>query len=230
MTLCIRLIAAVCLWSLTLTLPVSLLAQAETKLPPPRLSGNLSIEAGLAHIRSIRTFSGQPLTLEQAAQLLWAANGSLPADAVSGATARVMPSAGGFYPIEVYLVAGKDTVVGLPAGVYQYFSRGHSLKPLALGDNRSLLSQACLSQTWLASAPALIVIGGVFARTTSKYGNRGIQYVCMEAGNANQNVYLQAQALGLNAATVGAFQDAQVNAVLKLPSGVTPLLVMAIGK
>jgi len=223
-------VAGSCLLCLALIFPALSFAQAETKLPPPRLSGNLSVEAGLAHLKSVRSFSSQPLTLEQASQLLWAANGSLPTDAVTGATMKVVPSAGGLYPIEVYLVAGKDTVSGLPAGVYEYSARGNSLKPLALGDNRLLLSHACLSQTWLASAPALMVIGGAFARTTSKYGNRGIQYVCIEAGNTNQNVYLQAQALGLKAATVGAFQDAQVASVLKLPTGVTPLLVMAVGK
>jgi SagB-type dehydrogenase family enzyme len=83
---------------------------------------------------------------------------------------------------------------------------------------------------WLARAPALIIIGGVFGRTTSKYGDRGIQYVYMEAGSSNQNIYLQAEALGLHVGTVGAFNDAQVSAVLKLPAAVMPLLIVAVGK
>ena len=52
----------------------------------------------------------------------------------------------------------------------------------------------------------------------------------MEAGSSNQNIYLQAEALALHVGTVGAFNDAQVSAVLKLPVAVMPLLIVAVGK
>ena len=52
----------------------------------------------------------------------------------------------------------------------------------------------------------------------------------IEAGNANQNVYLEAEALGLHTATVGAFDDGQVSGALRLPADITPLLIMPIGK
>jgi len=204
--------------------------ESEIKLPAPSLTGKLSVEAAIVAKRTERNFKGTPLTTAQISQLLWAANGNLPADAVSGATSKVVPSAGGLYPLEVYLVTGKDTVAGVPAGVYTYKAQTHSLQLIAEGDNRNLLANACLSQMWLARAPALVVVGGVFARTTARYGNRGVQYVFMEAGNSSQNLYLQAQALGLHAGAVGAFQEAQVSSVLKLPSGAIPLLVVAVGK
>lgn len=204
--------------------------ESEIKLPAPSLTGKLSVEAAIVAKKTERNFKGTPLTAAQVSQLLWAANGNLPADAISGATSKVIPSAGGLYPLEVYLVTGKDTVAGVPAGVYAYKPQINSLQLLAEGDNRNLLANACLSQMWLARAPALVVIGGVFARTTARYGNRGVQYVFMEAGNSNQNLYLQAQSLGLRAGAVGAFQEAQVSSVLKLPSGAIPLLVVAVGK
>jgi len=69
----------------------------------------------------------------------------------------------------------------------------------------------------------------VFERMTGKYGGRGMQYVFMEAGSANQNVFLQAESLGLKAASVGAFQDNQVAAALKLPAGMVPLLLLPVG-
>jgi nitroreductase len=52
----------------------------------------------------------------------------------------------------------------------------------------------------------------------------------MEAGNSNQNLYLQAESLGLRIGTVGAFNDAQVSAVLKLPQNITPLLIIPFGR
>ncbi len=206
------------------------LAQTEIKLPPPSLTGTMSVEKAILGKKSVRRFSSEALDQSQVAQLLWAANGNLPVDAVAGATYKAIPSAGGLYPLEVFLVTGQDTVKGLPAGIYAYEPRTHSLKLIAQGDHRMALAHAALSQTWLAGAPAIIVIGGVFSRSTIKYGNRGIQYVFMESGNSNQNIYLQAEALRLKMATVGAFQEAQVSSVLKLPSDATPLLLVGVGR
>jgi SagB-type dehydrogenase family enzyme len=204
-------------------------ADPEIKLSTPSYKGTLSVEEAISVKKTVRYFARKPLTEGQVGQILWAANGDLPYDAVSGATAKVIPSAGGLYALEVFLITGNDTVTGIPAGVYSYVPKTHSLKPLTTGDQRNMLAYACLGQTWLSTAPALVVIGGVFPRTTGKYGPRGFQYVFMEAGNSDQNVYLQAAGLGLKTGTVGAFQDDQVKAVLKLPGDVTPLLVIALG-
>jgi len=92
------------------------------------------------------------------------------------------------------------------------------------------LAQAALGQMWLARAPALIVIAAEFSRTTAKYRDLGSRFVCMEAGNSNQNLCLQAAALELRAGTVGAFHDAAVAEAIKLPKGISPLLIMAFGK
>ncbi len=205
-------------------------ADNDIKLPKPVLAGKLSVEAAMTAKKSVRDFSGSPLTEAQAAQLLWAANGNLPHDAVTGATMKVIPSAGGLYPLEVYLVAGRDTVGKIAAGVYRYNAGNHSLQAVTPGDIRAPLAQASLGQTWMAKAPALIVIGAVFQRTTVKYGSRGLQYIFMEVGAATQNLYLEAESLGIHAASVGAFHDAQVSGVLKLPPNVNPLFIMAFGK
>lgn len=202
----------------------------EIQLPKPVLSGKLSVESALLSKKSVRNFTGQPVTMAQLSQLLWAANGNLPTDAISGATYKVIPSAGGLYPLEVFVVIGKGAVDGVAEGVYSYDPKTNSLRMISAGDNRTLLSHACLSQMWLAKAPVLLVIGAVFERMTARYGSRGLQYVYMEAGMSNQNLYLQAEALGLKIGTVGAFNDAQVSAVLKLPQAVTPLLVVGVGK
>jgi nitroreductase len=51
----------------------------------------------------------------------------------------------------------------------------------------------------------------------------------MEAGHVGQNVYLQAEALGLGTVTIGAIQDEEISQALNLPSGHRPLYVMPIG-
>ena len=205
-------------------------AWAEIKLPKPSFTGLISVEAAMVAKKSVRNFSSKPLTLAQISQLLWSANGNLAYDAVSGATTKVIPSAGGLYPLEIFLLSGKDTVTGLPAGIYQYKPATNGLETISSGDGRASLGQAALGQMWLARAPALIIIAAEFPRTTQRYGpERGARYVLMEAGNSDQNIYLQAAALGLRAGTVGAFRDDQVAGAAKLPKGISPLLIVAVG-
>jgi len=230
MKIAFRLMLAVCILLPVLSAATAGAQGQEIKLPLPSGTGKVCVEAALLGVKSVRDFSPTPLTPAQVSQILWSANGNLPADAVSGATYKVIPSAGGRYSLEVFLVTGKDTVPGVSAGAYSYKPETNSLQLSVEGDHRTALSQACLSQMWLAKAPALVVIAAAFPRMTARYGNRGMQYVFMEAGNSNQNVYLQCAALGLHTATVGAFNDNQVASVLKLPPGVTPVLVMAVGK
>lgn len=202
----------------------------EIKLPKPAITGKLSVEAAMLSKKSVRSFASTPLTAAQISQILWAANGNLPTDAITSATSKVFPSAGGLYPLEAFLVCGQNTVEGVPAGVYRYNPMNNSLQQVTAGDNRKLLAAASMSQMFIAQAPASVIVAAVFERMTGKYGPRGMNYVFMEAGSSNQNIFLQAESLGLKVASVGAFQDAQVAAALKLPSGITPLLVIPVGK
>jgi SagB-type dehydrogenase family enzyme len=205
-------------------------AEEEIKLPQVVFKGQTSVEAAIKARNTERGFGSAALTLAEASQLLWAANGNVPPDAVTGATRKVTPSAGGLYPLEVFVLTGNKTVGDLPAGVYRYEGGSHSLFTVTAGDKRSLVASAAFQQMWLARAPAIILIAGVFQRTTVKYGQRGVNYVFMESGAANQNLCLQAEALGLKAGTVGAFNDAPVAAAAGLPQNIAPLLIVAVGK
>ncbi len=216
---------------LTLVLaPLQSVLAAEIKLPKPNTKGKLSVEAAMVSKKSVRAFAQAPLTSAQVSQMLWAANGDLPVDAIAEATRKVIPSAGAIYPLEIYLMTGKDTVEGVPAGVYRYNAQNNSLESILEGDNRTQLAYACLGQLFISRAPAVVIIAGAIGRSAAKYGPHGYKYTYMEAGNANQNMYLQAESIGLRMATVGAFHDTQVAAVLKLPPAITPLLVIPIGK
>lgn len=192
-------------------------------LPAPATSGQVSVEAALSRRRSIREFTTGPLRLEEVGQLLWAAQGVTSPEGL-----RTAPSAGATYPLETYLLAGN--VLGLDPGLYRYDPMKHVLVPHVSGDRRSALAAACLSQSWVREAPASIVLGAVFDRTTTRYGKRGVQYVHMEVGHAAQNVYLQATASGLGTVIVGAFDDDAVGRCLQLPPGVVPLAVLPLGR
>jgi SagB-type dehydrogenase family enzyme len=192
-------------------------------LPDPGLDSDTSVEEALRERRSVRTFADEPLSLAEAGQVLWAAQGITDEHG-----RRTAPSAGARYPLEVYLVAG--AVSGLEPGVYGYDPGGHRLVRVVAGDLRDELRAAALDQEAASSAPAAIVITAFPERTTARYGERGMAYVYMEAGHAAQNVYLQAEALDLATVAIGAFNDEEVRRILNLSGNETPLYIMPIGK
>ncbi|MEN3202715.1 MAG: SagB/ThcOx family dehydrogenase [Atribacterota bacterium] len=198
--------------------------QRRIPLPPPRLQSEVSVEEALFKRRSCRSFTPSPLSLQEAGQLLWAAQGVT--DRASGF--RTAPSAGALYPLELYLVAGQ--VEGLSPGVYRYLPEEHALYEVLSGDRREELFRVALFQQWIREAPVVLVLTAIYERTTRKYGERGIRYVHMEAGHAAQNVYLQAEALGLGAVVVGAFEDSGVQRILELPANERPLYLMPVGR
>ena len=200
-------------------------------LPEPIISEDgMSVSEALNRRQCIRLFSTTTVTLEQLSQLLWSGNGQKVAtpsvDAVSAAS-RTAPSAGGLYPIELYVVVGE--VKGLKAGVYHYRSTLHSLELIQEGDIRAELSRAALGQRFIETALLTVAVTAVYERTTRKYGNRGTErYVEMDAGHTAENIFLQATALDLGTTTVGAFRDVQVEQLLGLTEE-QPLYLMPIG-
>jgi SagB-type dehydrogenase family enzyme len=206
------------------TTPAPSQEQAEViKLPEPQYDSEVPLEQSLLERRSVRSYTGQPLTLQEISQLLWAAQG-----VTDPGGYRTAPSAGALYPLELYIAAGD--VEGLAAGVYRYQPDGHRLVKTLDGDKRADLAQAALGQSCVAEGAADFVFTAVYERTTGKYGQRGIRYVHMEVGHAAQNLCLQATALGLGAVTIGAFYDKEVSQLLNLPAEEQPLYVIPVGR
>jgi len=194
------------------------------KLPKPRLSSTVSVEEALLKRRSIRNFKKEPLTLSEVSQLLWSAQGITE----ESMGLRTAPSAGALYPIEIYIVVGN--VINLPPGIYKYTPKNHELVLIMKGDKRKELAISALGQKWIEEGAIVIVISAVYERTTSKYGERGIRYVHMEAGHVSQNIYLQAVALNLGTVAVGAFYDEEVKKVINMQKNENPLYLMPVGR
>ncbi len=206
------------------TIPVSPPEQeAAIRLPEPQYDSDASLEQSILQRRSTRDYTGEPLTLQEVSQLLWAAQGITDIQGF-----RAAPSAGALYPLEVYVVAGN--VEDLTPGIYKYEPEGHELTILIAGDKRDELSEAALAQPWVKEGALVIVFTGVYKRTTVKYGERGVRYVHMEAGHAAQNLCLQTTAMGLGAVTVGAFHDERVAELLNLPEDEQPLYLIPVGR
>ncbi len=211
--------------------------QLEIRLPSPRHDSGTSVEKALLTRRSIRKYTEDPLSISEISQILWAAQGLTmkienPPSSwrewkwMGGL--RTAPSAGGLYPLELYLVAGN--VGDLPEGVYRYHPLDHKIVRVLEGDKRTQLSKAAFTQGQIETAPAVVVISAIYERTAVKYGERARRYVHIEVGSAIQNIYLQAVSLGIGTVFIGAFSDSSVKEVMALPEEENPLGIMPLGR
>jgi len=157
----------------------------------------------------------------EVSQLLWAAQGI-----TREGWGRTAPSAGATYPLEIYLVVNR--VDGLESGVYHYLPGEHSLEIREVGEFGRRLRKAALGQEMLEEAAVNVVVAAVYGRTTARYSGRGERYVHIEVGHVGQNIYLQAEALGLGTVAVGAFHDDGVKSLLGIDEEV--LYIMPVGR
>ncbi len=147
--------------AITLLFSLQLLAQNAAPVPPPEVkalpaavkSGGMTLTEALATRRSVRTFSAAPLTDQELAQLLWAAQGI-----TDSRGHRTAPSARAQYYLHLYLATAE--------GLFAYDPAKHELRRLAAKDLRAALS----TQTTVRQAPAVLLITGEYLRAVQQSG------------------------------------------------------------
>lgn len=189
----------------------------------PRIKGSISVEEAIKRRRSRRTFTNDPILLTEISQLCWAAQGITE----PSTKFRSAPSAGALYPLEIFLAIGNSD---LESGIYQYSCKEHSLICIKKGDYRSQLSNASLDQECIQNAALNFVITAIYERSIMRYKSRGKErYVHMEAGHVAQNIYLQAESIGLGTVAIGAFYDNSVQEIISMPSEYIPIYILPVG-
>ena len=191
----------------------------EITLPAAKTTGQMPLEEAIQKRKSVRKYSQKELTLEQVAQILWAAYGANPR--AKNFVARNVPSAGGIFPMTVYLLDRN--------GVYRSQPLIHSLALVKEGDKRKELSEAALGQGCIKQGSVDLGITSDVAKCAQRYGDRAQRYTDIEAGHIGQNVSLEAVSLGLGTVMIGAFNDEAVKDVLSIPDNESPLYIIPVG-
>ena len=176
----------------------------------------LTLAAAIPSRQSRKNYTFKQITRDHLSQLLFASSG------LTRGTRRTTPSAGATFPIETYVVV--RNVEGLDPGIYHYHIQGHALDMIQPGDFSKDILNACQKQAMLCRVSAVIVFSSIFERVCRRYGERGYRYCYMEAGHMSQNLYLQAEALGLGTVAIGGFLDHRINQLLHL-DGVSEAVV-----
>lgn len=173
-------------------------------------------DAVLAKRSSRREFANEEIGLEVIGSLCWAGQG------LNDHGSRTAPSAGGLYPLSLYVVRN--------SGTSRYIVDDHALQPWLSDDRRAALKSAALNQSAVGNAAVCFVITYDVSITAAKYGSRAERFCQIEVGHAAQNILLKATDLELSAVPIGGFEDDEVAKAIRLPKNHTPAYILAIGK
>ena len=92
------------------------------------------------------------------------------------------------------------------------------------------LAKVSWEQYFLADAPVVLVFCANPDRNREKYGARGAERYCIQdASIACAYVQLAAAALGLGSCWIGAFEEADVQRILKTPTAWRPIAILPVG-
>ncbi|MFC4912909.1 SagB/ThcOx family dehydrogenase [Actinomadura gamaensis] len=182
--------------------------------------------------RTHRQFARDPVDLPTLATLLatcFAPVDYIDADQFGAVIRRTSPAGGARQELDPYLAV--VNVSGIPAGIYHYNSREHSLELLAEGFTADEAAYLCAGQDWAGGAAFLVILVAVIERLRIKYRMpRCYRVSLLNAGHLGQTFALTATALGLGPAQTGAFGDTAIAQRLGIDNtSQTPLYVLAAG-
>ena len=157
--------------------------------------------------RSFRRFSAAPVALETLGRLL----GCLRQTELDGYPKYLYPSAGGSYPVQVYLHVADCRVEGLDGGTYYHDPKAHGLVPLVAGAeippevhdpfvNRGIHASSAFSIFLVAAMDAIEPL----------YGAESRDFCLLEAGAMCQLLRQHAPQLGLGLCQIGGLDFAAV--------------------
>jgi SagB-type dehydrogenase family enzyme len=125
---------------------------------------------------------------------------------------RSSPSAGGLYPAELYLISRGTPL--LPAGLYNYQCRTHSLMRFWENDVWQTLQDACFWHSTLENTQIALVVTAVFYRSAWRYEDRAYRRIFLDTGHLLGNIELAASITDFRSHLIGGFVDEAVNEML----------------
>ncbi len=129
---------------------------------------------------------------------------------------RLLPSAGGKYPIEVYaLCFNTQSIINQKIVYYNYDS--NSLSIIGECPNWDVIKYSLGCADNVSGTPSILFLFvGFPERTCLKYGDRGGRFLFIEAGHYLQNLNLRVIQENLKAVELGGIYDNEMKKILKL--------------
>lgn len=190
---------------------------------------DISLREAIEERHSLRSYSDKKLTLEELNFLLWCTQG-IRDIRVGKATFRNVPSAGARHAFETYLLI--NNVEGLSTGVYRYIATENKLIEINMETGiEDKVVEACAGQKFINKSAVTFIWTAVPYRMSWRYGERAYRYLHLDAGHVCQNLYLSVEAIDCGVCAVAAFEDDELNDLLKIDGkDQFAIYVAAVGK
>jgi len=188
-----------------------------TDLVPPgqwKSIKGVDLESAVGNRKSRRSFTRQPLSLEELAFLLWATQGIK--QQIDRFTAlRTVPSAGARHALETYLCVFR--VDGLDPGFYRYLPLEHQLLFEFHEDRASeKITEATLGQSFAGRSAVTFIWTTIPRRMEWRYDLAAHKVIAIDAGHACQNLYLACEAIGAGTCAVAAYHQELMDRLLRI--------------
>ena len=131
---------------------------------------------------------------------------------------RPYPSAGGLFPVEVYIIS--LNVQDVSPSICHYNFRNHQLEIIStlVGKADVLNAMGNPGSYILSSAACICVFTAVIERSVVKYKQMGYRFCILEAGIVSHTVELAANAVGIGTLHWGGYLDDMLADLLKIDS------------
>jgi amino acid adenylation domain-containing protein len=176
--------------------------------------------------RSHRIFETEQVPFERICALLSAL---VSFDDEDGRPTRHYGSAGGLYPVQVYLIAAPGRVEDLPGGAYYHDPRDHRLRAITEAAHWPLPGVLPESMRQLGDAPFALVLAAQHRAIQPSYGSRSRDFCLLEAGAIAHLLETAGNEAGLGLCQVGGTDADALRDPLALDDDYEPLHVLVAG-
>jgi SagB-type dehydrogenase family enzyme len=177
----------------------------------------VDLRAAIEGRRSVRSYSEDPLTLNDLSWLLWCTQGVKRVRS-NIATLRTVPSGGSRHPFETYLVI--NNVTSLPPGLYRFLAVEHQLLQLDLDEGlNDAVKQHAWNQAFITTSAVTFLWACVPYRSFWRYGRGAFKVQLVEVGHLCQNLYLAAEAIDCGVCAIGAYDLDAIHRTLHIDDG-----------
>ncbi len=163
--------------------------------------------------KSRRSFTADPVSLEELSFLLWCTQGvkSTPEHGVM----RTVPSSGARSPFETYLAIHR--VDGLKPGLYRYISFSHKLLFVkTIDESEKTMGGLAYGQNFVGKAAVIFCWVAVPYRTEWRYSALSHKFIAIDLGIVCQNLYMACEALNLGTVAIGYYQQEKMDRLFEL--------------
>lgn len=173
--------------------------------------------------RSIREYSGVPLTFDDISTIL---NGIQNTHDVGGMTYRNTPSGGGLYPVTIYFHANR--IEDVEEGVYRYQPSTNSILQIKKNTKEKLKEIYKNQMTIdLDNYAAIFMFVFDYIYCFQKYNNLALSLGFIEAGMLAQNLELIANSLGMGTCDIGGYDKVKGEELLEI-DGINQHLIYSV--